>query len=149
MLVFDQPIDQGKPGARATASASPGFDLLALFRLLWRRKTTIAAAALGCAIAAVVVGKSLSPKFTATAELYVDPRELQLVDRSLTPRAQDVSGLSMVVESQARLITSNSVLRRVIQDTQIDKDPECGGESKGAMTSLFGLFGVGQRSASQ
>ncbi len=140
MLVFDQPIDQGKSGARAPASS--GFDLLALFRLLWRRKTTIIAAALGCAIAAVVIGKSLSPKFTATAQLYVDPRELQLVDRELTPRAQDVSGLSMVVESQARLITSNSVLFKVIQDTNIDKDPEFGGESRGALTSLLGLFGI-------
>jgi uncharacterized protein involved in exopolysaccharide biosynthesis/Mrp family chromosome partitioning ATPase len=142
MLVFDQPIDQGKPGARATSPAASGFDLLALFRLLWRRKTTIIAAALGCAIAAVVIGKSLSPKFTATAQLYVDPRELQLVDRELTPRAQDVSGLSMVVESQARLITSNSVLFKVIQDTGLDKDPEFGGESEGMLTSLLGLFGV-------
>ncbi len=142
MLVFDQPIDQGKPGTRATAPASSGFDLFALFRLLWRRKTTIAAAALGCAIAAVVIGKSLTPKYTATAQLYVDPRELQLVDRELTPRAQDVSGLSMVVESQARLITSNSVLLKAIQDTNLDKDPEFGGESRGMLTSLLGLFGV-------
>lgn len=147
MLVFDQPIDQGKPGTRASAPASSGFDLFALFHLLWRRKTTIAAAALGCAIAAVIVGKSLTPKFTATAQLYVDPRELQLVDRELTPRAQDVSGLSMVVESQARLITSNSVLFKVIQDTNLDKDPEFGGESKGALTSLLGLFGFDLRFA--
>jgi len=28
--------------------------------------------------------KSLTPKYTATAQLYVDPRELQLVDRELT-----------------------------------------------------------------
>jgi uncharacterized protein involved in exopolysaccharide biosynthesis/Mrp family chromosome partitioning ATPase len=142
MLVFDQPIDQGKSRARATAPASSGFDLLALFRLFWRRKTTIAAAALGCAIAAVVIGKSLTPRYTSTAQLYVDPRELQLVDRELTPRAQDVSGLSMVVESQARLITSNSVLFKVIQDTNLDKDPEFGGESRGALTSLLGLFGI-------
>jgi uncharacterized protein involved in exopolysaccharide biosynthesis/Mrp family chromosome partitioning ATPase len=142
MLVFDQPIDQGKPGARAATPAPSGFDLFALFRLLWKRKATIIAAALGCAIAAVVIGKSLTPKFTATAQLYVDPRELQLVDRELTPRAQDVSGLSMVVESQARLITSNSVLLKVIQNTNIDKDPEFGGESKGLFASLFSLFGL-------
>jgi uncharacterized protein involved in exopolysaccharide biosynthesis/Mrp family chromosome partitioning ATPase len=150
MLVFDHPIDQGKSGTRAGMPASPGFDLLALFRLLWRRKTTIAAAALGCAIAAVVIGKSLSAKYTATAQLYVDPRELQLVDRELTPRAQDVSGLSMVVESQARLITSNSVLFKVIQDTNLDKDPEFGGgASKGIFASLLGLFGIELRFAAE
>src|ERR1700751_2923544 len=146
MLVFDQPIDQGKTGTRATSPASSGFDLFALFRLLGRPKTTIVAAALGCAIAAVVIGKSLTPKFTATAQLYVDPRELQLVDRELTPRAQDVSGLSMVVESQARLITSNSVLFKAIQDTNLDKDPEFGGEAKGMVALLLGLFGIGMRS---
>ena len=81
----------------------------------------------------------LSPKYTATAQLYVDPRELQLVDRELTPRAQDVSGLAMVVESQARLITSNSVLLQVIESTHLDQDPEFGGDARGLMSALFGL----------
>ena len=71
------------------------------------------------------------------------PRELQLVERELTPRAQDMSGLAMVVESQARLITSNSVLLQVIQDTGLDKDPEFGGgNAKGVLASLLGLFGI-------
>jgi uncharacterized protein involved in exopolysaccharide biosynthesis/Mrp family chromosome partitioning ATPase len=48
----------------------------------------------------------------------------------------------MVVESQARLITSSSVLLPVIQSTNLDKDPEFGGESKSMMTSLLGLFGL-------
>ena len=56
---------------------------------------------------------------------------MQLVDRELTPRAQDISGLAMVVESQARLITSNNVLLQVIQDTNLDKDPEFGGAIQG------------------
>ena len=74
---------------------------------------------------------------------------MQLVDRELTPRAQDVSGLAMVVESQARLITSNNVLLQVIQDTNLDKDPEFGGESRGMMASLLGLFGIELHSADE
>lgn len=100
------------------------------------------------ACAAVAIGKSLAPKYSATAQLYVDPRELQLVDRELTPRSQDVSGLAMVVESQARLITSNNVLLQVIRDTHLDKDPEFGGDSRGILTSLLGLFGLETRTAS-
>src|SRR6516225_6758024 len=142
MLVYNQPINQAKPDERAQPRVSKGFDLFELTRLLWQRKVTIAAAALIAAGAAVAVGKSLTPRYTATAQLYVDPRELQLVDRELTPRAQDVSGLAMVVESQARLITSNSVLLRVINDTHLDKDPEFGGDSKGALARLLGLFGL-------
>ncbi len=120
-----------------------GFSVLELVRLLWRRKIAIVSAGLICACAAVMIGKSLTPKYSATAQLYVDPRELQLVERELTPRAQDISGLAMVVESQARLITSNSVLLQVIQDTGLDKDPEFGGgNAKGALASLLGLFGI-------
>jgi uncharacterized protein involved in exopolysaccharide biosynthesis/Mrp family chromosome partitioning ATPase len=142
MLIYDQPIDQAKPDARqAVAPVSAGFNVLDLARLLWERKVAITSAALICACAAVAVGKSLTPKYTATAQLYVDPRELQLVDRELTPRAQDISGLTMVVESQARLITSNNVLLQVIQDTGLVRDPEFGGESKGVFASLPGLFG--------
>jgi len=55
--------------------------VLELANLLWRQRTAIVMAALICACAAVAIGKSLSPKYAATAQLYVDPRELQLVDR--------------------------------------------------------------------
>ncbi len=142
MFAYDQPINS-RPDARQEAPrAAAGFNLLQLTRLLWRRKVAIATAGLICACAAVAIGKSLTPRYSATAQLYVDPRELQLVDRELTPRALDTSGLSMVVESQARLITSNSVLLQVIQNIHLDKDPEFGGETKGMMASLLGLFGI-------
>ena len=143
MLNYDQPIGEAKPDVRQPMGPA-GFSVVDLVGLLWQRKLTIAAAALLCASAAVLAGKSLTPKYTATAQLYVDPRELQLVDRELTPRAQDVSGLSMVVESQSRLITSNNVLLQVIKDTNLDKDSEFGGgtESKGIFASLLGLFGI-------
>ena len=148
MLVYDQPIDQAKPAATpAPPRPSAAFSVLELTRLLWQRKVAIAAAGLICACAAVMVGKSLTPRYSATAQLYVDPRELQLVERELTPRAQDTSGLAMVVESQARLITSNNVLLQVIQDTKLDKDPEFGGDAKSLMSSLLGLFGFDARTA--
>ena len=142
MLAYDQPIDQTRTDNRAITRRSAGLDVLELSRLLWRRRVMVASAALICACLVVVIGKSLSPKFTATAQLYVDPRELQLVDRELTPRAQDVSGLAMVVESQARLITSNSVLLQAIQDTHLADDPEFGADSRGILAALLGLFGI-------
>ncbi|HZC94839.1 MAG TPA: GumC family protein, partial [Bradyrhizobium sp.] len=161
MLIYDQPISQARDEAKNAATsdvrpvlapvpASAGFNVLDLVQLLWRRKIAIAAAALLCACIAVAIGKSLTPKYTASAQLYVDPRELQLVDRELTPRAQDISGLAMVVESQARLITSNNVLLQVIQDTRLDKDPEFGGgESKGLFATLLGLFGIEARQTAE
>jgi uncharacterized protein involved in exopolysaccharide biosynthesis/Mrp family chromosome partitioning ATPase len=141
MLNYDQPIVRARP---REAPASTGFSVMDLTRLLWRRKAGIIGAALIAACAAVTIGKSLSPKYTAIAQLYVDPRELQLVDRELTPRAQDVSGLAMVVESQARLITSNSVLLPVIKASRLDQDPEFGGagDPKSGLSALLGLIGL-------
>lgn len=150
MLAYDQPINRSKPDAaeKPTRGLS-GFSVWQLTQLLWQRKAAIAMAGLICACAAVGIGKSLTPKYLATAQLYVDPRELQLVDRELTPRSQDISGLAMVVESQARLITSNSVLLQVIQDAHLDKDPEFGGGSNGIMAALLGLFGFEVRPVSE
>ena len=152
MLLYDQPINPAKSGASPATSrthASSSFSVIELAGLLWQRKLAIAASALLCACAAVAIGKCLTPKYTATAQLYVDPREMQLVDRELTPRSQDISGLAVVVDSQARVITSNSVLLKVIQATDLDKDPEFGGESKGAIAKLLGLFGIESHSAGQ
>ncbi|MHC4045673.1 exopolysaccharide transport family protein [Bradyrhizobium sp. 23AC] len=149
MLDYNQPIDRARPESPQQRPQA-GFNVLELANLLWRRKIAIAAAALLGATLAVTVGKSLTPRYTATAQLYVDPRELQLVDRELTPRAQDVSGMSMVVESQARLITSNSVLLKVIQQAGLDKDPEFGGggDVQSLMSSLIGLIGLQPRAPS-
>ncbi|MDA9442915.1 hypothetical protein XH98_28240 [Bradyrhizobium sp. CCBAU 51745] len=152
MLDYNQPIDRAKNPTASEASrrrSGSSFNVLELASLLWRRRIAIASAALIGACLAVVVGKSLAPRYTATAQLYVDPRELQLVDRELTPRAQDVSGMSMLVESQARLITSNSVLLQVIQQAGLDKDPEFGGsDGKTLAASLLGLVGLQPRTPS-
>src|ERR1700709_8473 len=145
MLVYDQPITQPRPAGRP-APPPAGLNVLQLTRLLWRRRGAIAFAPLICACAAVMIGKSLTPRYTATAQLYVDPRELQLVDRELTPRAQDTSGLAMVVEGPARVITSNNVLLQGLRDTNLEKDREFGGgDSRGILGSLLGLFGVEMR----
>jgi uncharacterized protein involved in exopolysaccharide biosynthesis/Mrp family chromosome partitioning ATPase len=153
MLDYNQPIERAGDPTRSEApqrTSEASFNVLELVSLLWRRKIAIASAALIGACLAVTVGKSLTPRYTATAQLYVDPRELQLVDRELTPRAQDVSGMSMVVESQARLITSNSVLLQLIQQANLDKDPEFGGggDGRSLMTSLLGLIGIQPRAPS-
>jgi len=150
MLSYDQPIERAKSEPRR-ATGPAGFNVLELVRLLWERKVAILSAALLCACIAVAIGKSLTPKYTAGAQLYVDPRELQLVDRELTPRAQDVSGLAMVVESQSRLITSNNVLLQVIRDTNLVKDPEFGAgvAGKGLLGSLLGLFGIEPRQTAE
>jgi polysaccharide biosynthesis transport protein len=140
MLAYDQPTDIAvrKPASRpAKPPSAMGLNVLDVVRLLWRRRILIVAAALLCAVVALTIGKSLTPKYTATAQLNVDPRELQLVDRELSPRSQEAANLPMIVESQARLFTSSSVLLRVVESAKLEDDPEFGG---GRQSGLFGLL---------
>jgi uncharacterized protein involved in exopolysaccharide biosynthesis len=112
MFKYDEPASVApteRSGTRPSIPLVP-FDASHLVRLLLRNVAWLVGAALACAVLAVIVGKSLTPKYAATAQLYIDPRELQLVERELTPRTQDQSALAMVVESQVRLISSGSVL---------------------------------------
>ena len=56
----------------------------------------------------------------------------------------------MVVESQARVITSNNVLLQVIRETNLEKDPEFGGgDAKGLFGTLLGLFGIELRQTAE
>lgn len=155
MLAYDQPTAQSTAQFTADvkmalqperAPRAVGFNLLEMAALLWRRLAWIAAAALLCTVLALVIGKSLTPKYTATTQLYVDPRELQLVDRELAPRTQDATSVSMIAESQARLLTSNSVLFRVIDSAKLETDPEFGGgQAGGLFSSLMGFFSSGAK----
>jgi uncharacterized protein involved in exopolysaccharide biosynthesis/Mrp family chromosome partitioning ATPase len=132
MPVDNPPSNQAAPEQRPPAAhPSPGFSLFALSALLWRRKAEIALSALIFAAATVAVGKCLTPKYMATAQVYVDAHQSQPADDETEPRSQDGSDLAMAIESQARMITSNSVLLQVIQDTQLDKDPEFRGAAAG------------------
>ena len=54
----------------AQPRAAASFNVMDLIRVLWRRKVAIAAAALICACAAVMIGKSLTPRYAATAQLF-------------------------------------------------------------------------------
>ena len=69
MLDYNQPIDRSRSEAPQQRRSEASFNVLELVSLLWRRKIAIAAAALIGACLAVTIGKSLTPRYTATAQL--------------------------------------------------------------------------------
>jgi polysaccharide biosynthesis transport protein len=148
MLAYSELPDRAEPNQQPAAPRHfRSFSALELFRWLWKRSGAIALAALTCSAALVAIGEIQTPVYTASAEIYVDPHALHLADRELAPSAKDASGLAMVVESQARLMTSNSVLLQVIRNIHLDKDPEFEGASRGGVAALLRWFGGGSRSA--
>lgn len=102
---------------------------------------------LGLVFAGVAYGYSriATPRFMATAQIFVDPRGLQVLDNELTPRQQDSNAAINFVESQVRIVASQSVLSRVIDGERLTEDPEFSGAGQtGWAADLLRKLGLGR-----
>ncbi|MER9295292.1 Wzz/FepE/Etk N-terminal domain-containing protein [Mesorhizobium sp. M0621] len=88
--------------------------------------TTILGAALGISIAL-----STPKKYEATTELIVDPRDLKLTDRDLTQSVVASDATLAIVENQVRVLTSGTVLNKVVDKLNLVNDPEFNGQGGG------------------
>lgn len=85
--------------------------------------TTVLGAALG-----VMVALSTPKKYESYAELLVDPRDLKFSDRDLTQTGLPSDATLALVENQVRVMTSGTVLNKVVDKLKLDKDPEFNGQ---------------------
>lgn len=90
--------------------------------------TTLIGAGLGIAIAL-----STPKKYEATAELIVDPRDLKLTDRDLTQNVVASDATLAIVENQVRVLTSGTVLNKVVDKLNLSNDPEFNGQGAGGL----------------
>lgn len=132
---------QGPPERRNGPPFGTGFDPVAFVRRWWPMVVLFAVIGM---IAAVVVSRLVPPRFTATSQILVDPRGLQIFDNELQPRQQDANTGVNFVESQARVITSQSVIARVVEKERLMDDPEFAGEVGAAWAvDLLKAIGLG------
>ncbi|TIP71162.1 MAG: succinoglycan biosynthesis protein exop [Mesorhizobium sp.] len=99
---------------------------------------TILGATLGVAIAL-----STPKKYEATAELIVDPRDLKLTDRDLTQSVVASDATLAIVENQVRVLTSGTVLNKVVDKLNLVNDPEFNGQGSdglGVMTVIRSIL---------
>ena len=128
-----------RPSASATALshlADPAW----IVTVLWRRKGLIVLAAILGAVLAALVSLLLPPRYVSTAQLFIDPRDLRVLQNEVSPNVVggDPTSITSYLESQARIIASDSIKARVVQNEGLDKDPEFGGEA--ARTGLSRLL---------
>lgn len=133
----------------ADAAVAPPSPQAALARLtdpvwlattLWRRKGAILLAAFLGALLAGAASLLLPPKYTSTAQLFIDPRDLRVLQNEVSPNSAggDPTSLTAYLESQARVIASDSIKARVVASEGLDQDPEFGGEaSKSGLMALI------------
>ena len=113
----------------------PPIDVQKIWSVLWRGKITILLSmmvAVGLAAAFVLFAPH---KYTATTQILIDPMDLRAAQSDVSPTIPQSDAAVLQVESQARVIASDNVLRRVVASEGLDHDPEF---MHGAMAQKYG-----------
>lgn len=104
-------------------SAALSGDLLSIGRVLLRHKIMIAATTLVLTMAAAAVTLSLTPRYSATAYVMIEPGQTKIVDAIAAVMAGSAADAE-AVESETRVLQSRDLAGRVVDKLQLDKDPE-------------------------
>ncbi|TYR30128.1 hypothetical protein FY036_19780 [Mesorhizobium microcysteis] len=101
------------------------------------------------ATAAVLVAALLPSTYVSSTRILIDPRGLRVVDNEVTPPSQTADANTAIVESQMRVMISDSVLRRVVLQEGLASDPEFVGRGGlgSAIRDMLGLSASGPTEA--
>ena len=116
------PADSPRPSPEPITATDAGLDIKDLLGILRRRKKVILSTVLLLTCLAVLVGLQLTPKYTATALVMIDPRKSNIVD--VESVIQGLGTDASTVESQIRVINSRFQLERLAGELGIFDDPE-------------------------
>lgn len=116
----DAPLTAGSPAVRFSSLMS------ATGRHLWK----VALWALLVPVLAAALFLAWPKSYQASTRLLVDPRGLSIVERDVTPRSEATDQLVSVVESELRIVTSDTVLKAVIEKLNLTNDPEFNGSER-------------------
>ncbi|RWJ24956.1 MAG: succinoglycan biosynthesis protein exop [Mesorhizobium sp.] len=121
----------------------PLIDPMQVVRGVARSKLLIVAMTILGATLGVAIALSTPKKYEATAELIVDPRDLKLTDRDLTQSVVASDATLAIVENQVRVLTSGTVLNKVVDKLNLVNDPEFNGQGSdglGVMTLIRSIL---------
>jgi exopolysaccharide transport family protein len=109
-------------------------------RVLKRRRGIIALTTLAFVMAALLFVMLVSPRYTATATVLIDPRRSSVAESdSNQQKVSNPTSDDATVNSQAVLLQSDAVLRRVVDQLNLGKDPEFGGH-RSLLAPIMALF---------
>lgn len=123
------------------AQDKDGIDLRQIQDFFWRRWKLILIVAAVIAGLAFIVSLTLTPRFTATAQVLLEQRKEKIFgqEQILPELNLDTSN----VDSQVTVIQSISLLRRVVEKHKLVDDPEFGQPKPRLFGFLLDLFGGG------
>ena len=95
------------------------------------------------------------PRRTATtpeSRLFIDPREIRVTEDDIRNQQLSTEAMLAITDSQLQILSSTSVLQKVVADLGLDRDPEFNGSLSsgglsGGLTLIKELFtGAGGQS---
>src|SRR6202051_608889 len=114
----------------------PPIDVRKIWSVLWRGKITILLSMMIAVALAAAFVLLVPHKYTAQTQILIDPMDLRGAAQSdISPTIPQSDAAVLQVESQARVIASDNVLRRVVDSEGLDHDPEF---MHGAMAQQYG-----------
>ena len=108
--------------ARSDRQIDSSIDFPGLGETILRRRWTILLCVCVFVALAVALLMMISPRFTATAQIFIDPREQRVLQNEVVQ--QGLGGDMALVDSQIKVITSEAVLGRVVSQAHLESDPE-------------------------
>ncbi len=125
-----------------TGSTAIGQELRKATRALTSRLLLIAGITLAFALLGITYLWLAEVQYTSTAEILIDPRSKQLLERQVAPTGLGSSSLgpdTILLDSQIEVIHSSLVLDKVIEKNGLLKDSEYGGETSDSNSKRSGL----------
>lgn len=136
----DRPDRRERPASPLPAQLARLADPVWIVGTLWARRGLILLMALLGLALAIVAALLMTPKYVSTAQLFIDPRDLRVLQNDVSPNTvgSDPTSITGYLESQARVIASDSIKSRVVERLNLDRDPDFGGGSAGFLARLMG-----------
>ncbi len=128
---------------QAGAQANPA---VVAVKVLRRHFVSILALSLLGLLLGVGLALLTPDRFAATTQMLIDPRDLRILQNELSPQTTSNDAAVAYLESQARVIASDGIKRKVIERLSLAGDPDFGGPGTG-LAQRFGLAGSLARDA--
>jgi polysaccharide biosynthesis transport protein len=111
-------------GAEPPAASPAQIDLLKIGATLWRGRATILGTTIAALLLAVVFVLVAPHRYTAVTEILIDPVDLRAVANEASPSTPTSDTALLLIDSQVRVLTSDDVLRPLVESQGLVHDPE-------------------------
>ena len=129
-------------GAEPPAAQPAQIDFLKMGATLWRGRAIILGATIVALLLAVVFVLVAPQRYTAVTEILIDPVDLRAVANEASPSAPTSDTALLLIDSQVRVLTSDDVLRPVVESQGLAHDPEFVGKPSPLRAVLDAVLGA-------